>query len=124
MPIPAYCACLRSSVLSKSVDAYVGYLQRQQYRPAVIRIYLRGVEHFARWVTRRRVPLRSIDESLTHQFLTEHLPACRCPGRCLRTFIAVRAALVHLLHVLRIEGYISDSSEEIVGEWRFREFCK
>ena len=75
MPIPAYCACLRSSVLSKSLDAYVGYLQRQQYRPAVIRIYLRGVEHFARWVTRRRVPLRSIDESLTHQFLTEHLPA-------------------------------------------------
>jgi integrase/recombinase XerD len=108
VPIPAYCAWLRSSVLGQSVDAYVDYLQQQQYRSAVIRIYLRGVAHFARWVTKRRVPLRSIDESLTRQFLTEHLPACRCPYPCLRTFIAVRAALVHLLHVLRTEGYISE----------------
>lgn len=108
MSIPAYGACLESSVLRQSVDAYVGYLQHQQYRPAVIRVYLRGVEHFARWVTRRRVPLRSIDESLTHQFITEHLPACRCPYPFLRTSIAARAALVHLLHVLRAEGYISE----------------
>ena len=108
MPIPAYCACLGSSVLSQSVEAYVGYLEHQQYHPAVIRIYLRGVEHFARWVTWRQVPLRAIDESLTRQFLTDHLPACQCPDRCLRTSIAVRAALVHLLHVLRAEGYISE----------------
>jgi integrase len=108
MPIPVYCAWLGSSVLGQSVDVYVGYLQQQQYRPAVIRIYLRGVAHFARWVTKRRVPRRSIDESLTHQFLTKHLPACRCPYPCLRTFIAVRAALVHLLHVLRTEGYIPE----------------
>ena len=117
MSIPAYCACLGSSVLSQSVEAYVGYLEHQQYHPAVIRIYLRGVEHFARWVNRVldevaeqpfEVPLRAIDESLTRQFLTDHLPACQCPDRCLRTSIAVRAALVHMLHVLRAEGCISE----------------
>jgi len=50
MPIPIYYAWLRSSVLGQSVDAYVDYLHQQQYRSAVIRIYLRGVAHFARWV--------------------------------------------------------------------------
>ena len=108
MLIPVYRDRLGSSVLSKCFSAYVGYLQHQQYRPAVIRAYLSSVEHFARWVSKRRAPLGSIDESLTHHFLTEHLPVCRCPDPCMRTFKIVRAALARLLHVLRTEGYLSE----------------
>jgi integrase/recombinase XerD len=106
MFIPAYRACLGSSVLIQSADAYVGYLQNQQYGPATIRGYLHGVEHFARWVTLRRIPLSAIDETLTHQFVAEHLPVCRCPDPCQRSVTAVRPALAHLLHVLREEGYL------------------
>jgi integrase/recombinase XerD len=106
MFIPAYRACLGSSVLIESADAYVGYLQNQQYGPATIRGYLHGVEHFARWVTLRRIPLSAIDETLTHQFVAEHLPVCRCPDPCQRSVTAVRPALAHLLHVLREEGYL------------------
>lgn len=108
MSIPDYRNCPGSSILSQCADAYVGYLQQQQYRSTVIRVYLRSVEHFASWVARQRVPLRSIDESLTRRFVTEHLPACRCPDPCLRTVITVRAALARLLHVLRMEGYLPE----------------
>ena len=107
MFIPAYRDCLRSSVLSQSADAFVGYLQQLQYCPLTIRSYLHGIEHFAGWVTKRRILLRGFDESLMRQFVTEHLPECRCPDPCQRSVTAVRPALAHLLHVLRSQGYLS-----------------
>ena len=45
-------------ILDQCADIYVGYLKRFQYRPAVIKSYLRGIEHFVDWVGRRRAPLR------------------------------------------------------------------
>src|SRR5580658_483096 len=107
MCIPAYRDCLGSSVLRQSADAYVGYLQHHQYSPATVRSYLNSIEHFARWLTRRHVPFGSIDESLTHRFVTKHLSVCRCPDPCQRSINSVRPALTHLLHVLRMEGGLS-----------------
>jgi site-specific recombinase XerD len=52
-------------------------LKHHQYCPATIRAYLHSIEHFACWVSRRHIPLRSIDESLTHRFVMEHLSVCR-----------------------------------------------
>jgi site-specific recombinase XerD len=120
MYIPAYRDCLCSSVLSRSADAYIGYLQQQQYCPLTIRAYLHGIEHFAGWVTRRHILLQAFDESLMRQFVTEHLPECRCPDPCQRSVTAVRPALAHLLHVLRMEGVLSGPQKllppEILGE--------
>jgi integrase/recombinase XerD len=79
MAIYDYRDCLESSVLSQSADAYIGYLQHHQYCPRSIRVYLHSIEHFARWLTRRHILLRSVDESIAHRFVTEHLPVCRCP---------------------------------------------
>jgi hypothetical protein len=45
--IRSYRDWLRSSVLSQSADAYVGYLQDHRYGPATVRAYLHSVEHFA-----------------------------------------------------------------------------
>jgi site-specific recombinase XerD len=104
--IPSYRDWLRSSVLSQSADAYVGYLQDHRYCPATVRAYLHSVEHFAHWMTKRRVLLRSIDELLVRRFVTEHLPVCNCSGPCQRNVSAVRPALAHLLQVLRGEGRI------------------
>ena len=105
--IPSYRDWLRSSVLSQSADAYVGYLQDHRYCPATVRAYLHSVEHFAHWMTKRRFLLRSIDELLVQRFVTEHLPACNCSSPCQRNVSAVRPALAHLLQVLRGKGRIS-----------------
>src|ERR1035437_1547639 len=108
MYIPAYRASLGSSVLSQSADAYVGYLQQQQYCPSTIRAYLRGIENFAGWLTRRRILLRALDKSLMRQFVLEHLPMCRCPDPCQRSVTSVRPALAHLFRLLREESFLSE----------------
>jgi integrase/recombinase XerD len=93
--------------LSQSADAYVGYLENHRYGPVTVRAYVHSVEHFAHWMTKQRVSVRSVDELLVHRFVTEHLPTCKCPSPCQRHVLAVRPALAHLLHVLRNEGRIS-----------------
>jgi len=95
-----------ASVLSQSAHTYLGYLQRDGYCAATVRAYEHSVGHFARWLTQRRTPLSHVDESLVRRFVTDHPPACRCPAPCQRTEHVVRAALAHLLHVLRAEGGI------------------
>jgi len=107
MFIAAHRDRLGSSVLIQSADACVGFLQQHQYCPSTVQAYLHGIQHFIGWVTRQRVLLRAFDEYLTHQFVTEHLPVCRCPDPCQRSVTAVRPALAHLLHVLRRDGYLS-----------------
>jgi len=107
MFIPAYRECLRSSVLGRSADAYVGYLRKHQYCPGTIRAYLHSIEHFAHWVTEQEIEFHRFDERLTHRFVIKHLPKCRCPDPCQRSLTAVRPALAHLLRVLRAEGQIS-----------------
>lgn len=107
MFIPAYRDCLRSSVLNQSADVYVGCLQQLRYCPLTIQAYLHGIEHFAGWATRRRILLRSFDESLMHQFVAEHLPICRCLDPCQLSVPAVGPALARLFHVLREQGHLS-----------------
>jgi integrase/recombinase XerD len=119
MHIPDHRDCPGTGILSRCVDVYVGYLKRQQYRPAVIRAYLRSVEHFVAWAARRRAPLLAIDEPLIQRFVTEHLPVCRCPDPCLRTLPTVRAALARLLDSLRSEGLIPEkrmSAPSCIGD--------
>jgi len=98
---------LGASVLSPSLDAYVDYLQRHRYSASTVQVYVHCVGHFAYWLTEQRMPLRGLDELLVRRFATEHLPSCRCPGRCQRSAHEVRAALEHLLRVLRANGCIS-----------------
>jgi integrase/recombinase XerD len=104
MFIPEYRQCLRGSVLGKITDNFVAYLQCHDYTPPTVRAYLHGIEHFARWVSARRIELCDFNEILTERFVTKHLPVCRCPDPCQRGITAVRPALDHLLHVLRAGG--------------------
>lgn len=106
MLIPSSRDWLGSSVLGQSADAYVGYLHRHGFCSGTVQCHVNSVGHFAYWLTECGIPLGRLDEALVHRFVTEHLPACKCPGRCQRTDSEVRAALAHLLRVLRAEGHI------------------
>jgi integrase/recombinase XerD len=97
---------LSASVLSPTTAAYMAHLRRHGYSASIAGAYLRSVGHFARWLTTEHLPLRRLDESVTHRFVTMHLPTCQCPGRCPRTPIVVQAALRHLLRVLRADDRI------------------
>lgn len=50
--------------------------------------------------------MSALDELVVKQFLTEHLPHCVCIEPVARDFHDLRAALGHLLVVLREQGAI------------------
>lgn len=93
--------------LGANADAYVRYLSERGYAPLTVNVYLESVAHFAHWCARRRIGLREINEGAAERFLNRHLPLCRCAQRCARTRHSVRAALAHLLDLLRSESRIT-----------------
>ena len=50
---------------------------------------------------------RMLDEGCIDQFLRYHLPRCDCLGGALRTPNEAHAALVPMLEILRVEGFIA-----------------
>jgi integrase/recombinase XerD len=97
---------LKTSVLARSTDSYIGYLRCHGYSADTVRHYVRSVCHFAYWLTKNKIQLPRVDEKLVHQFVIEHLPACDCPGLCQHGRGDVRAALRRLLPILRADGRI------------------
>jgi integrase/recombinase XerD len=100
---------LRSSVLRDVAEAYSAYLAHRHLAWVTVETYLRIVAHFARWLGRQGeqvVPVRSH----VRTFLSVHLPRCRCRIRVQRAGIATRAALRHLLAVLRAQGRLEEES--------------
>jgi len=101
-------AWLINSTLAPHVDAFVVHLRLGRYAVSTTRDYIAGIAHFARWMTHRRLPMRLLNERAVGQFLRDHLPLCDCPTPVLRVNGALRAALGHLLVVLREQGVIAE----------------
>jgi hypothetical protein len=93
---------LSESVLGPIADSYGAYMQLGGYSAPRASAYLHAVGHFAHWLTDEHLVLQHLNESVVHQFITTHLPTCRCPGRCQRTALDVQAALGHLPPCVRI----------------------
>jgi integrase/recombinase XerD len=106
MLIPSSRNWFETSVLGQSTDSYADYLRRRGYCAGTVQVHVSSVGHFAYWLTRCGIQLSRVDEALVHQFVTEHLPVCTCSRRCQRRAVEMRAALSHLLPVLRAEGRI------------------
>lgn len=77
-----------------------------------IRTYLACMAHFARWTTRCRLDICRIDDEAVRRFLDDHLPHCDCAGPVYRVRGDLRAALGHLLVVLRANGVIAERPPE------------
>ena len=78
-----------------------------RYAPNTMASYLSNIAHFARWARGRRLRLRRIDEVSVTEFLDQHLPHCRCEGPVRHDRCDHRAALGHLLFVLRAQGVVA-----------------
>jgi len=105
-PERTYQTWLKESVLSSYVSAYVNYLSKHGYASNTVGFYMHSIAHFSHWLAERKIGLRQINEGLMQRFITVHLPACDCDGRCRKKPDSVTAALQHLLRVLRLQGCI------------------
>lgn len=99
---------IADSALSLYVDAYSTYLQAHRYSSRTITRYVSGIEHFARWMSQNALTLQLVDEQMVAQFLNDHLPICNCGSPVMRLHRDLRAALGHLLRVLREHGAIAE----------------
>jgi integrase/recombinase XerD len=100
-------AWLEQSALESHVSGYCVYLESGGYASSTQRVYLGCVAHFAHWMRRERFALKRLDEDAVARYLTEHLPRCDCP-EVRRVVHDNRAALVHLLAVLRTRGAVGE----------------
>jgi len=99
---------LHESHLAPYVDAFTHYLSERRYAPHTIKTYLGCVAHFVRWTSQCRQDVYRIDEDMVRRFLEDHLPQCDCARPVRRTRNDLRAALRHLLVVLRAEAVIGE----------------
>lgn len=97
---------LEQSIIQPYVSGYGALLRRGRYAPSTRRVYLCCVAHFAHWLTRERYSLSAVNGLAVARFISEHLPCCDCPYPVRRLVHEIRAALAHLLEVLRAAGVI------------------
>lgn len=94
--------------LASHVDAFLHYLSERRYSPHTIDAYLSCIAHFARWMSQCRLDAIRLDEEVVRRFLEDHLPQCDCTRPVRRTRNDLRAALRHLLVVLRVNAVIAE----------------
>ncbi len=101
---------LLASSLATYVDTFTRYLCERRRASKTIRKYLGCLAHFGRWMNQCQLNIKCIDEELVRRFLDEHLPQCDCARPVCRNRVALRAALGHLLLVLRAEAVIAEAA--------------
>lgn len=98
---PTSKAWLLNSALAPHITAFIEKLRRGRYATCTARHYVAGIAHFSRWMTQQDLLVPSLDEHVVNRFLNEHIPRCDCTKPVMHDFRELRAALGHLLVVLR-----------------------
>jgi site-specific recombinase XerD len=100
--------------LGRHIPAYREYLLDRGNAAGYVRTCEAAVVHLSTWMERAGKQLTAVDEELVAEFLERHLPECRCATTARRP-TAVRAALGHLLVVLRAAEAIAPRSLDMTA---------
>lgn len=92
--------------LERYAQAYRRYLLDRGNAAGYVRNCGAAVAHLSLWMKQAGKRLIDVGEDLVAEFLGDHLPVCRCTTSA-RHPTTVRAALGHLLFVLRAAGAIA-----------------
>ena len=87
-----------------SLEALAAQLHSQGYAAATLAFYDQAAVHFAYWIARRHLHPSQVSEAHIRNFLSRHLPTCRCPFGGVRQDKTVRAGLRHFDAVLSSAG--------------------
>jgi len=103
---------LFDSQLAPFFDLFKHYLVEGQYSSHTVATYIACLAHFAHWLTFSLRDIKQLNETVVLEFLDDHLPQCKCAWPVHRNRRDLRAALGHLLIVLRANSIISDCTQE------------
>jgi len=98
-------AAVDDASVTDTLRELTAYLADRGHAPGTVESYGRAASHFFRWIAHRGSTRRIRDESVG-RFLV-HLRRCRCPRSGSRCLFTVRAALKHLMAVLRRRGSVA-----------------
>ena len=99
---------LQAGALAPYAGIFEGYLGERGCAPSTKKGYLRCLVHLGWWMSQCGLDAENLDEEVVAQFLDGHLPQCRCPFPVRHTRAELRAALGHLLVVLRANAVIPE----------------
>jgi len=94
--------------LAPYVDTFERHLVERNYAAKTTATYLGCLEHFGRWMEHRCFQAKHLDEDTVAAFLDGHLPHCDCTCPVVRAREDLRAALGHLLVMLRAAAAIPE----------------
>lgn len=104
---------MAASHLGIILEQFALDLQTRGYAVSTVQSYVQVTEHFSRWLGRRRLAVREIDERVVDSFVGGHLCRCRCPIPAVRTGTICRAALGCFMRFLRKQKLASQSSPQL-----------
>lgn len=104
---------MAASHLGIILERFALDLQSRGHAVSTVQSYVQVAEHFSRWLGRRRVSVREIDEHTVERFVGGHLPRCRCPIPAAKSKAASRAALGRLVRFLREHDLSSKPSPRL-----------
>lgn len=99
--------------IAPHADAIKQHFVDGGYASTTIASYLMDIAHFARWACSKRLELLRIDEASVTDFLDQHLPNCGCERSVRHDRCDHRAALGHLLSVLRAQRVIASPAKSM-----------
>lgn len=97
--------------LERHLQAYRDYLLGRGNAAGYVRSCAAAVTHLSMWMKQANKRLADVNEELVAEFLEHHVPRCSCATNA-RQPITVRAALGHLLVVLRAGKAIAPRSPD------------
>lgn len=80
--------------LGPVLQQYIAYLKARGHKPSSVHQYVFSLEHFGNWLGVGVISHESVDE-----FVTRHIPRCRCKKPTSCTIHCIRAALNRLLEM-------------------------
>jgi site-specific recombinase XerD len=99
---------LLESELAAYADAFKHHLTERRYASSSVDVYVACIAEFARWMSRSGLEVDAIDEEAIQRFLDDHHLRCKNASARPRKYNNLRAALGHLLVVLRSRSVIAD----------------
>ncbi len=97
---------LTDGFIGQFAEIYFQYFVERKYAERTVRSYLSCLAHFSQWAKNKHLHLYQVNESIVAEFLDKHLPHCCCVKPVCRVRSDLRAALGHLLIILRANGFI------------------
>lgn len=104
------------NVLAPFIKSYEEHFKAARFK-SNDRRYVASVIHFGQWLGAENYTPGRIDEAIVGRFLSEHLPQCDCRRPVPLGLIGNRAALNHLMRVLRSQDVVAPPpNDEIARE--------